>query len=87
MAPVMSRLIRSLCRTACVVLALACAPAWADVGRDDAAAAARQASGGGRVLSVDKTQAGGRTAWRVKLVTAGGEVRVVLIDAATGRPL
>jgi hypothetical protein len=83
----MSHLIHSLCRTACVALALACVPAWADVGRDDAASAARQASGGGRVLSVDKTQASGRSAWRVKLVTAGGEVRVVLIDAATGRPL
>jgi hypothetical protein len=25
--------------------------------------------------------------WRVKIVTARGEVRVILIDAATGRPL
>lgn len=69
-----------------VALVLACSPAWADVGRDEAAAAARQATGG-RVLSVDKAQVGNRSAWRVKLVTAGGEVRVVMIDAATGRPL
>lgn len=69
-----------------IVLMLACAPAWADVGRDEAAAAARQATGG-RVLSVDKAQVGNRSAWRVKLVTAGGEVRVVMVDAATGRPL
>ena len=65
---------------------LAGAPAWADVGREEAAAAARQAAGG-RVLSVDKSQVGNRSAWRVKLVTAGGEVRVVMIDAATGRPI
>ena len=36
----------------------------------------------------DPRAAGGpRPAWRVKLVTARGEVRVVLVDAATGRPL
>ncbi len=69
-----------------VALMLAGSPAWADVGRDEAAAAARQAAGG-RVLSVDKSQVGNRAAWRVKLVTAGGEVRVVMIDAATGRPI
>lgn len=69
-----------------VALMLAGAPAWADVGREEAAAAARQAAGG-RVLSVDKSQVGNRSAWRVKLVTAGGEVRVVMIDAATGRPI
>lgn len=82
-----SRLIRSACAAVCVTLLLASAPAWADVGRDEAAAAARQASGGGRVLSVDRARGGDRAVWRVKLVTAGGEVRVVLIDAATGRPL
>ena len=70
----------------CIALLLAWAPAWADVGRDDAAAAAQKA-GGGRVLSVDKSQAGNRAVWRVKLVTPAGEVRVVLIDAATGRPI
>lgn len=69
-----------------VALMLACAPAWADIGRDEAAAAARQAAGG-RVLAVDKAQVGNRAAWRVKLVTAGGEVQVVMIDAATGKPL
>ncbi len=58
--------------------------AWADVGPDQAAAVAAQVSGGGRVLSVDRV-AGGR-AWRVKVVTARGEVRVVMVDAATGRP-
>ena len=67
-------------------LTLVCAPAWADVDRDEAAAAAVQAAGG-RVLSVEKAQVGNRSAWRVKLVTAGGEVRVVMIDAANGKPM
>ena len=82
MMPMTSRLTHLLL----VALMLACAPAWADVGREEAAAAARQTVNG-RVLSVDKAQLGNRVAWRVKLVTAGGEVQVVMIDAATGRPL
>lgn len=82
MATMPSRFVHALL----VALMLACAPAWADVGRDEAATAARQAAGG-RVLSVDKARVGDRSAWRVKLVTAGGEVRVVMIDAATGRPM
>lgn len=82
MMPMTSRIAHSLL----VAFMLACAPAWADVGRDEAAAAARQAAGG-RVLAVDKAQVGNRAAWRVKLVTAGGEVQVVMIDAATGKPL
>jgi len=82
MMPMTSRIAHSLL----VALMLACAPAWADIGRDEAAAAARQAAGG-RVLAVDKVQVGNRAAWRVKLVTAGGEVQVVMIDAATGKPL
>jgi uncharacterized membrane protein YkoI len=59
-------------------------PAWADVSRDDAASIAQQASGG-RVLAVDKSERNGRPVWRVKVVTAQGEVRVLLIDAASGR--
>jgi uncharacterized membrane protein YkoI len=70
---------------ACALLAGA-APSWADVSRDDAAARAAQA-GGGRVLSVEKSDSGGRVVWRVKLVTTQGEVKVVLVDAATGRVL
>ncbi|MEO8545657.1 MAG: PepSY domain-containing protein [Burkholderiaceae bacterium] len=66
-----------------VCLALA-APAWADVSRDQAAAAAQRQTGG-RVLSVDKTESGRRTVWRVKVVTPRGEVRVVFIDADAGR--
>jgi hypothetical protein len=76
--------VRHLLLGTLAALTLACAPAaWADVGPDQAAAVASQASGGGRVLSVDRV-AGGR-AWRVKVVTARGEVRVVMVDAASGR--
>lgn len=67
---------------ACALLAGA-APSWADVGRDEAARAAQSA--GARVLSVEKGEAGGRAVWRVKIVTAQGEVKVVLVDAASGR--
>lgn len=77
---------KALC-TLVGALLVAASPAWADVGRDAAAAAAARASGGGRVLSVDRGDAGGRAVWRVKVVTAAGEVKVVLIDAATGRPV
>lgn len=60
------------------------APAWADVSRDDAAATVQKASGG-RVLAVEKAERDGRVVWRVKVLTPQGEVKVVLIDAATGR--
>lgn len=78
----MSVLIRSIC-AALIVLA---SPAWADVSRDDAAAAAQRLSSG-RVLAVEKSESGGRPVWRVKVLTAQGEVRVILIDAASGKPL
>ena len=61
-------------------------PVWADVSRDDAASAAQQASGG-RVLAVEKTEREGRPVWRVKVLTPQGEVKVILIDAASGRTL
>jgi hypothetical protein len=69
----------------CAALLVLAAPAWADVGRDGAAAAAQRASGGGRVLSVDKSDSGGRAVWRVKVVTPRGEVRVIMVDAASGQ--
>ena len=73
-------------RSLCVALIVLASPAWADIGRDGAAAVAQRVSGG-RVLSVDKSESGGRPAWRVKVLTAQGEVRVILIDAASGKPL
>lgn len=64
----------------CAALTLLAAPAWAELSREDAAAVAQRVSGG-RVLSVEKSG----TVWRVKVVTAKGEVRVILVDAATGK--
>ena len=69
---------------ACAVALALTAPAWADVSREEAAAMA-QSQTGARVLSVEKSESGRRTVWRVKVVTARGEVRVVLIDASNGR--
>ena len=66
------------------LLILSSAPVWADVGRDQAAAIARQQADG-RVLSVDRVEAGGRAVWRVKILTARGEVKVIFVDAASGR--
>ena len=70
---------------ACTVLLLAAAPAWADISRDDAAAIAQRETGG-RVLAVERSNVGGRAVWRVKVVTPRGDVRVILLDVATGRP-
>lgn len=67
------------------LLALA-TPAWADVSRDDAATLVQKSSSG-RVLAVDRTEREGRPVWRVKVLTPQGEVKVVLIDVATGRTL
>lgn len=75
-----------LARLFCAFALVAALPAWADVGRDQAAAVAQQASGG-RVLAVERSDAGGRAVWRVKVVTPSGEVRVILVDVATGRQL
>ena len=80
MRPVLPILIRSVC----AALIVAAAPAWADLSRDDAAAVAQRVSGG-RVLSVDRADAGRRPMWRVKVVTPRGEVRVIMVDATTGQ--
>ena len=69
----------------CAALMGLAAPAWASFSRDEAAAIAQRA-GGGRILSVEKAEADGRAVWRVKVVTAQGEVRVILVDVASGRP-
>jgi len=80
----MNALAKRLATPLAAVLIVLAAPAWADVGRDEAAAAAQRVASG-RVLSVDKTEANRRPAWRVKVLTVQGDVRVILIDAATGR--
>lgn len=60
--------------------------ALARVSADQAAAVAQQ-SVSGRVLAVEKVNASGREVFRVKLLTANGEVKVILIDAETGQKL
>lgn len=77
---------KSLLELACALLIVVAAPAWADIGRDEAAAAAQRVSAG-RVLSVEKVESERRPVWRVKILTAQGEVRVILIDAVSGRPV
>ena len=68
----------------CALFFAAALPAWADVGRDEAAAAAQRVATG-RVLAVERAEAGGKAVWRVKILTGQGVVRVVVIDAASGR--
>lgn len=64
---------------------LACTlPSWADVSRDDAASIVQKASGG-RVLAVERSEHKGSAVWRVKVLTPQGEVKVMLIDVASGR--
>lgn len=77
------KMFKTLISAALMALAL---PVWADVGRDDAATVAQQVSGG-RVLAVEKTEREGRPVWRVKVLTPQGEVKLILIDAASGRTL
>lgn len=66
------------------LLAASVAPAWAAVSRDAAAAIAQRATGG-RVLAVEQADVGGRAVWRVKVLTPKGEVRVILVDVASGQ--
>ena len=68
----------------CASLLVASNLAWANLSRDDAAAVAQRASGG-RVLSVEKSESSSQPVWRVKVVTAAGEVRVIQVDVATGQ--
>ncbi|MBK6854080.1 MAG: PepSY domain-containing protein [Burkholderiales bacterium] len=80
----MTTIVRPLLLACALVLGSAAPAAWADVGRDEAAAVAQRAPSG-RVLSVEKAEADRRPAWRVKVVTPKGDVRVILIDVASGR--
>ena len=67
-----------------LLFASAALPAWADVGRDEAAAVAQRVASG-RVLSVERAEVDRKPVWRVKILSASGEVRVVIVDAASGR--
>jgi len=68
----------------CAVLLAGTLPAWADLSRDDAASIVQKASGG-RVLAVERAEQKGAAVWRVKVLTPQGEVKVVIIDVASGR--
>lgn len=60
-------------------------PAWAAVDRDEAASLAQRAAPG-RVLAVERgLHVDNRVVWRIKVLSASGEVRLVVIDAETGR--
>ena len=65
-------------------VATAAVPAWADVGRDQAAAVALRVASG-RVLAVERAEVDRKPVWRVKILSAQGEVHVVIVDAASGR--
>lgn len=70
----------------CALAILAAMPAHADVTRDEAAVAAQRASGGGRVLAVERgIDSQNRPVWRVKVVTPSGDLKVILVDPGTGR--
>jgi uncharacterized membrane protein YkoI len=77
----MNTLLRSLL---CALLFASALPAWADVSRDEAAAVAQRVASG-RVLAVERAQVGGKPVWRVKILSAQGEVRIVVVDVASGR--
>ena len=75
---------KALASSLCALSIVLTTSAWADVSRDEAAATAQRIASG-RVLSIERSEAERRPVWRVKVLTAQGEVRVILIDAASGR--
>ena len=80
----MSRLLRS---SAALLLAMGCLlpAAWAGVSRDEAATLAQRMSPG-RVLAVEQgVHVDNKLVWRVRMLSASGELRLVVIDADTGR--
>ena len=59
--------------------------AWAEVDREQAASIAQRAAPG-RVLAVEHgVHVDNTLVWRVKVLTSTGELRLVVIDAKTGR--
>ena len=60
-------------------------PAWAAVDREQAAAIAHRLAPG-RVLAVERgLYVDGSVVWHIKVLTATGEIRLLVIDAETGR--
>ena len=59
--------------------------AWAAVGRDEAASLAQRKTPG-RVVAVERgVYMDNSVVWRIHVLTTAGEVRLVVIDAETGR--
>jgi len=59
--------------------------AWAAISRDAAIAQAQRLAPG-RLLAVEHgVHVDNSLVWRVRLVTASGDIRLVVIDAETGR--
>jgi uncharacterized membrane protein YkoI len=80
----MTRLIRTSI-AALLGLGFLLPAAWAAVNRDEAASLAQRAAPG-RVLAVEQgVHVDNTLVWRVKVLTPAGEVRQVVIDAASGR--
>ena len=80
----MSRLARSSC-VLLLGLLFMLPGAWARVDRDQAASLAQRMVHG-RVLAVERgLHVDNSVVWRIQLLTPGGEVRLVVIDAETGR--
>lgn len=77
----MNSLLKSLL---CALLVTSALPVWADVSRDEAAAAAQRVASG-RVLAVERAEVDRKPVWRVKILSAQGEVRIVVVDVASGR--
>ncbi|MEJ8835322.1 PepSY domain-containing protein [Ramlibacter sp. AN1133] len=60
-------------------------PAWADVDRNQATSIA-QSVVPGRVLAVERgLHVDNSLVWRIKVLTPAGDVRLIVIDAKTGR--
>ena len=80
----MSRITASLA-TLFLGTAVLLAPAWAAVGREEAASLALRKTPG-RVLAVERgLHMDNSVIWRIQVLTAAGEVRLVVVDAETGR--
>ena len=80
----MQRLVRSSL-AALLALGFLASSAWAGVSREDATSIA-QRKAPGRVLVVEQgVDLENKVVWRVRMLTAAGDLRVVVIDANTGQ--
>ncbi|MBV1775153.1 PepSY domain-containing protein [Burkholderiaceae bacterium DAT-1] len=77
-------------RHASMIALLACAlctlPAMAKATADDAAQTAKKITGG-RVMTIERVTEKDHDWWRVKVMTSKGQVRIILIDVETGKPV